>query len=237
MASAAEERIREATVAAMRRRWPTARIIHELVLDQGCVRIDVAAVTEDHIALAEIKSELDVLKRLPRQLPLCTRIAGETWLVIAPKHAAAIEELRWSHDNLELAAAVRASHRLVEHDGVLKGDMRGMDSPVPDVRAMLMMLWAAELQAIAGKSKPRFWCMREIVEHHTGRQIRRAVCDALRRRTFARADDPIGAAVSTRAPNLFTKPALAEPMDWEKWKADLAALSAASTPDPKKPDC
>lgn len=236
MASAAEERIRTATVSAMRRRWPSARIIHELVLDQGCVRIDVAAVTEDHIALAEIKSELDVLKRLPRQLPLCTKIAGETWLVIAPKHVEAVDELRWNRADLELAAAVRASYRLVERNGVLTGDNRGLDSPVPDVRAMLMMLWAAELQAIARKVKPRFWCMREIVEHMSGREIRRAVCAALRRRPFARADDPIGAPASTKTPTLYTAPPPAAPVDWAKWCEDAKALAAAM-PDPRIPDC
>lgn len=84
--SAAEERIREKAVAAMRRRWPSARIVHELQLEQGGIRIDLAAVSEDFLALAEIKSERDVLKRLPAQISRAMAVADEVWIVIAAKH-------------------------------------------------------------------------------------------------------------------------------------------------------
>ncbi len=57
--SVAEERIRAKVEAAFRRRWPEARIIHELVLDQGGVRIDLAAVmaegAENALSLASLE--------------------------------------------------------------------------------------------------------------------------------------------------------------------------------------
>ncbi|AKU43492.1 hypothetical protein CPT_Sansa88 [Caulobacter phage Sansa] len=235
--SEAEERIRALVVAAMRRRWPDARIIHELVLDQGVVRIDLAAVTEDHIALAEIKSERDVLTRLPKQLSLATKIAGETWLCTTLKHAGELDHMRWDRKAPELSAALRHTVLMFEQDGLLKPrHAGGMDAPVPDVRSVLMMLWAAELQLIAkpfgGWSKPRFWCMRAIVENMSGREIRRAVCQALRRRTFARADDPIGVLPpeeKVKAQNLFRDPAPAPDFDWQAWREQVALLGQAQS--------
>lgn len=62
--SDAEERIRAKVEAELRRQFPTARIIHELVLSSGVSRLDLAAVTRDQIIVAEIKSERDTLSRL-----------------------------------------------------------------------------------------------------------------------------------------------------------------------------
>jgi hypothetical protein len=256
--SEAEERIRGVAEAALRRRRPSARIIHELVLDQGTCRIDLASVTEDEIVLVEIKSERDVLKRLGKQLGLATRIANETWLCIGEKHAAAIDQLRWAREDRELSAALRSSRTMIERDGLLvpcRFSHHPSDPPVPDVRKVLMMLWAAELQHIArpwgGWSKPRYWCMRTIVENMNGREIRRAVCDTLRRRPFARADDQVGRPLymgggplvqDDPKPTLYRPaPTPAEPIDWEKWKADLARLAGEKAEEeasrPRLPGC
>ena len=89
--SIAEERIREKVVAEMRVRYGDARIVHELVLDQGGVRIDVAAVGPDYLAVAEIKSERDVLKRLASQVAAARAVAQAIWVVVAPKHLEAIK--------------------------------------------------------------------------------------------------------------------------------------------------
>jgi hypothetical protein len=107
--SASEERIRAKVEAAMRRRWPSARIVHELQLEQGGVRIDLAAVTTDHLAVAEVKSERDVLKRTKRQITCALERADEVWFVFAEKHAEAVRS--------ELLPYYRSSpdggHRLV----------------------------------------------------------------------------------------------------------------------------
>lgn len=66
---------------------------------------------------------------------------------------------------------------------------------VADPRAQLEMLWAEELRATlanvligAPPRASRGVCKRLALEHMTGRQIRMAVCAALRSRPFARAD-------------------------------------------------
>src|SRR5438309_664980 len=83
--SAAEERIRVKAEAMLRRRFPTARIIHELVLKQGGCRIDLAAVTPDLIALVEIKSERDVLTRLPAQIEAAMAVGDLFAVCVAEK--------------------------------------------------------------------------------------------------------------------------------------------------------
>jgi hypothetical protein len=88
--SPAEERIRSKVEAALRQRKPDARIIHELVLTQGGERIDLAAVWDDGMILAEIKSERDTLSRLQRQLRSAGRIGCEVWLCLAEKWRAQI---------------------------------------------------------------------------------------------------------------------------------------------------
>lgn len=90
--SVAEERIRAKAEAMFRRLYEGARIIHELVLDQGGVRIDLAAVTPDMLAVAEIKSERDVLKRLPAQVGMALAVAQQVWIFVAPKHEEALAQ-------------------------------------------------------------------------------------------------------------------------------------------------
>ncbi|MFC3074940.1 hypothetical protein [Shinella pollutisoli] len=63
-----EQAIRNEVVVRLRELLPGARIIHELnVAGQGTNRIDVAAVTTNHIVGVEIKSKKDTLKRLEEQ--------------------------------------------------------------------------------------------------------------------------------------------------------------------------
>lgn len=60
-------------------------------------------------------------------------------------------------------------------------------------QAQLEMLWAEELRRIVSASlrRTRGQCVRDAVETMSGRDIRRAVCAALRTRQFPRADPPI----------------------------------------------
>lgn len=78
--SEAEERIRAKAEVWLRQRVPDARIIHELVLEQGGSRIDLAAVTSDMIVAVEIKSERDVLDRLNSQLEAAMKVADHVIL-------------------------------------------------------------------------------------------------------------------------------------------------------------
>jgi hypothetical protein len=200
MASAAEERIRAKAEALLRQHFPGARIIHELVLQQGKERIDLAAVTADMIAVVEIKSERDVLTRLPEQVKKAERVADVVIVCIAAAHAAKVEAMKqWGHE--DYWAAWHNVELLTEQEdgfharwGMFSGRWMG-GHPTPKMRHpahRLDMLWAAELQAIAQRPREnRTNCIRHICETMTGREIRQAVCAALRARPFPRADAPV----------------------------------------------
>lgn len=206
--SVAEERIRAKAVEAMRRRWPSARIVHELQLEQGGIRIDLAAISDDFLAVAEIKSERDVLKRLPSQIRRAIAVADEVWICIAAKHEAALSEIRSSYgaagsEAEDARRAIQGARVMVERldlDGGLHVDSWSMRNRpnTPDPRRRFDLLWRDEqasalarhfggMVGSAGKLT-RDYMTAQAIEHMTGRELRRAVCAQLRDRTFPRAD-------------------------------------------------
>ncbi|MFY0735642.1 hypothetical protein [Aurantimonas sp. NFXS3] len=81
-----ERPIREAVVNRINTLLPSAHVIHELDVEGGAGRADVAAVTVDQLWLFEIKSGRDKLHRLSRQVqlfhPAChglVIVADEKW--------------------------------------------------------------------------------------------------------------------------------------------------------------
>lgn len=69
MRSAAEQEIRDAVVARLRRLRPSARICHEVnSAVYGPNRFDVVAIDKCEIIAVEIKSEKDKLDRAPKQI-------------------------------------------------------------------------------------------------------------------------------------------------------------------------
>lgn len=95
--SVAEERIRAKVEAALRREFPDARIVHELNMSQGGIRLDLAAVRPDGITLVEIKSERDVLKRLRDQITAARRVTGDVRVYAAEKHRAGLVNAHRHH--------------------------------------------------------------------------------------------------------------------------------------------
>ena len=247
--SAAEERIRAKVVETLRRQLgPSYRIIHELVVEQGGCRLDVAAVSEDELVVVEIKSEKDVLKRLADQVRVARKVAQKTWVVVADKHLPAVKAMTESTITYEVYGPIQFAHNyrrlagpeqvrpvlrsennptyfgelnycriLTEDDAggltLAPGIGYGERPPRPQPGEMLKMLWADELRGFArrfgaGATTPREQTMLLAIEHASGREIRRAVCAALRARSFPRADPPTyapgcDAAQAAPKPNLF----------------------------------
>lgn len=185
MASEAEERIRSKCEAALRQQFPDARIIHELVVQQGSCRLDLAAVTPSRIVLVEVKSERDVLTRLPQQAKEARRVADLFRVAVAQKH-------------LDKAREVMGWTGIVEEDdfareiGTAWATKQVLSTPV-NAPARLAMLWADELRIVAecGSKANRTDCIFKASEYFTGSEIRRRVCAALRARSYPRADPPI----------------------------------------------
>ena len=88
--SEAEERIRAKAEALLRAERPSARVIHELNTSSGGPRLDLAAVDIDRLTLAEIKSERDVLSRLPDQIRAAGKVSGDVRVFAAEKHKTAL---------------------------------------------------------------------------------------------------------------------------------------------------
>lgn len=182
MASQAEKRIREKAERLLRQHWPDARIVHEF--DLCGVRLDLAAITEDRLILLEIKSELDTLSRLERQVRFALSIGGPVLVVYASRWAGTIRQYRFEGDwRIEW---------IEERDGPLDVQRplilaEGNDRY--DNRALMRLLLKPELFALAKPygAKTRFdvSTLQTIVhENLTGREIRRGVMAALRARHF-----------------------------------------------------
>jgi len=217
--SEAEERIRAKVEASLRREFPDARIVHEVNTSWGGVRMDLAAVRPNALTLVEIKSERDVLKRLPGQAAAALEITGDVRVYAAEQHRAGLKLMSrqhlgmvWNEDrthgrhepNPAYCAALRQCRVMMEADEGFADiePMHGSWWPrrvmehAPDPRSMLEMLWAEELRDLMRRhsigAPPR--ANRTITklmaqENLTGRQIREGVCAALRGRPFARADE------------------------------------------------
>lgn len=90
--SIAEERIRARVEERLRSEFPEARIVHELNMVWGGIRLDLGAVRPNAITLVEIKSERDVLKRLASQTEAALAITGDVRVYAAEKHRAALKD-------------------------------------------------------------------------------------------------------------------------------------------------
>jgi hypothetical protein len=217
--SAAEERIRGKVEAALRQHCPHARIVHELVLETSTIRIDLAAVSPDHLVVAEIKSERDVLKRLPAQIAAALEVAGDVWVVIAEKHQAAIQLMlrrsvdlpeprpvpgypgAWTHTEPNpayLPDLLRCRVYVERVDGDLEVLWTPHQRRLCRPQDQFEMLWAPErraaLRRLGAPVGPRDTCWVTLawaVENLSGRDIRRAVMAQLRARRFPRADPAI----------------------------------------------
>ncbi|MEL7525051.1 MAG: hypothetical protein AAFN16_04745 [Pseudomonadota bacterium] len=62
------QELRAAVADRLRELRPSARILHEINVAGGTVRLDVTAASPEEIITAEIKSKRDKLDRLPEQL-------------------------------------------------------------------------------------------------------------------------------------------------------------------------
>jgi hypothetical protein len=174
--SEAEERIRTKVEAALRAEHPDARIVHELNTEQMGVRLDLASVRANALAMIEIKSERDVLKRLQSQLAAALKVTGDVRVYAAEKHRAALLSasrehkldadgktiMVWSEDgrrgsyipNPDFIRETRRARILIETDDgfeLLEPTHGGwwprlVMEHIADPRALFEMLWAEEMR-------------------------------------------------------------------------------------------
>lgn len=195
--SSEELTMREHVEGWGRKKWPDARVFHELVVNE--CRIDIAFICPNDLIGVEIKSSKDVLTRLDKQSRVFREHLPEFWLAIAPKWKDAPDK-PYYHNEI-----------VVTEDGVepfrftAQRNRRCYD-------AMLGLLWADEARTIAGrkgclpnKRSPLNTVLPELALRLTGAEILSEVCRELRGRpTKYKADAPIRTGSEpARMPNLF----------------------------------
>ena len=192
-ASDAEEALRVAVEAWMRRRWPASRIVHELVLDAGTTRIDLASVGDEELRLVELKSAKDVLKRLPGQIRAATECAHEVWVAIDAKQLDKFNAMK----DAEKGVRWWGVGLLVLRDGVLSETWQATNAQ-PDPRRVVQLLWSDEMRTHLIDSNNQVNMIRRAVDEYGLRHIMRKVCLALKARPFPRADAAEGKPPVTR---------------------------------------
>ena len=183
MASEAEARIRAKAERLLREHFPDARIVHEF--DLGDVRLDLAAITPERLILLEIKSELDTLSRLEKQVRVGLSLGGPVLVCFAPRWREAIGKVRAAGD-------LWGAEWLEEADDGFTGlyPLRIADRhDLWNNRALMSLLLKPELLALArpfgGKAKHTVPELARLVhENLNGREIRQGAMTALRARNF-----------------------------------------------------
>lgn len=220
--SVAEERIRVKAEAMLRDRYPDARIVHELVLEQGGCRIDVAAILAQGIIAVEIKSERDVLDRLAAQIGAAVKVSRTVMVCTTEKHADKIVALGSYYvaggaSNPDHIPALRHCTVMAEQQDGMLGSVwtGGWSDPTRILGAedLLKMLWAPELRRVCydlgvGQKATRSLCIWQACELLSGQEVRRRVCRELRSRPFPRADPAIDTPRDAPPPETDTQKAM-----------------------------
>lgn len=189
MASEAERFLRGLAEARLRDLMPDARIVHELNVETGQCRVDLAAVSPSRLAFVEIKSRKDTLDRLKEQVrifsPACNRLA----ICYASE--------RWSYDAVSSACGYDEPRDLWPQDRPGYWTFSESFKP-PNASVMLNLLWRDELWHEAERAglQPHKRDSRSPLMHRlwnalTGQQVVEAVCRQLRARHFAVADPAV----------------------------------------------
>lgn len=196
--------MRALIVPELRKRYPSARIIHELPVRYSTNRIDLAAVTETEIVSVEIKSSKDVMDRLEAQLRAFQPISSRIIAALAPRWNEQLPHLKWEphpgvHCSRPQYTETQEIIRRVGGVGIWTVDAAAGAITVtegdyyrarkPWLAQMLDMLHVAELIDIADryriavpKRPNHLTLVSELVDMLQGREVIAAVCRALRAR-------------------------------------------------------
>jgi hypothetical protein len=218
--SSEELEMRALIVPELRKRWPGARIIHELPLRYSTNRIDLAAVTETEIVSVEIKSSRDVMDRLEAQLRAFHPISSRIIAALAPRWNLKLPMIETKLDfGTSFAPQYTETQQIIRKVGGVEvwtvdsgaGSIEITDggpyrANKPWLAQMLDMLHVSELVAIAerhhiavAKRPVHLTLVTDLVDMLQGREVVKAVCQALRERNaFDKASDPPMVAGDTR---------------------------------------
>lgn len=185
-----EVEIRDAAEAWGRTRWPEARVCHELVMDRGTVRLDVAFVSPDRLTVFELKSGFDTMARAIHQVALARLASHDVWLICDRRHDKDLRMVHYLLPSIGIAEASGDIHGW--HINVLS-EPTAEFAPLPE--AMASLLWVAEICAALGMSAGRAPTHAQLVKRLCAipdPDRTRLICSALRGRdAMWRADPPV----------------------------------------------
>ena len=120
-------------------RWPGARCVHELVMDRGKVRADMAFIDQSHFVAIEIKSDVDTTDRLMNQIAMFRLASPELWIVTTSRHLRDTGLVTYLFPSVGVAVARRKTY-----SGPFELSVHKEPSPfIPHPEAMLSLLWVA----------------------------------------------------------------------------------------------
>ena len=194
-----ELKMRDAVERWGRKKWPLARIVHELVMDRGTVRADMAFISPDHLVAVEIKSEYDNTTRLLHQGGMFRLAVPELWIASPHRHIADAELIRYLMPSIGVCLTDRDSLIGPLPSTFEIEDVHQAAPFMPWPEACLSLLWVAELAEEASRAKliqtksrlSHATLIRAMLKLTWPEQLS-AVCRQLRsREAFWRADPPI----------------------------------------------
>lgn len=115
---------------------PDTRIVEEMGIWSGSVRIDVAVINGE-LSGFELKSDRDTLDRLPFQADLYSRVFDRVHLVVGARHAEKAAALVPSWWGVIIA---RQQDRGIQ----LEQDRHGSENPAPEPFLIAQLLWKQE---------------------------------------------------------------------------------------------
>lgn len=159
------------------------RIVDELGVCQGAVRVDVAVIN-GKLHGYEIKSERDTLERLPTQQAAYSRVFDRMTIVVGHSHAAKAREAIPPWWEVQVADAVFGGGVTLD---VVR---RGSENPCVEADALVQLLWrneALQLLELSGgaegmRSKPRKAIWQRLTQALTLHELQAAVRATLKAR-------------------------------------------------------
>jgi hypothetical protein len=155
-------------------------VIHELKLPRPSARVDIAVVNGE-LAAFEIKSDVDSLARLPRQILSFNKVFDRICIVTTKRHVQAVRKTipHWWGISLVKIQGGELKFRSLR---------RGRQNPQPDLMSLLHALYLPELHSVLrchgvviGSSSCKHDLIQQVFKL-PNRSIRTASRDALRQR-------------------------------------------------------
>lgn len=150
--------LRNAMEAFLRERYPEARLVHEIVMGEGKVRADVAALCPDHLVAVEVKGAGDNTLRLLHQVAMFQLCFPEVWMVVAENHGADADLIRHLMPQIGLIVGKGMGRRWTgegsNHDEPVPVEFEVIAEPAPRdpvPEMMLRVCWLEELKSICDR--------------------------------------------------------------------------------------